>query len=519
MFHHNAHLFGRSGINRLMFTTAIVLLLAFVAVSINAQDDGESVLRVGMLEPIQLDPAIGTNDPEILLNRSIYDYLIETLPDNTVGPNLATNWEISDDGLSYTFTLRDDVTFHDGSQLTAADVAYTYNRLKELESPALGLLGEFEVEAADDYTVLFTLAQPNADFIFGVASRHAAILKDGAENVNVIEGENFANFNGTGPFIVEQYSPGELAVLRANDNYWADGQPGVDRLEFIFIDDTLTQVNALRDGAVDFIFKIAVDQIEQIEAQDNLYVLEASTNQHPLIRLRADAGHIGEDPRIREAFKLATDRDELLEVVQLNAGVIGNNDPIGPAYGAFYDSSIQQPDYDPERACELIQEATGQERLSSDFYVVDAFNYEELGTRLQQQWAEGCIDVELLVRAEGIYYGDDEWLTVDLGITGWGDRPVPQGYLNEAYLPDAPFAETHWVDDELVTLIEDAAVTADPDARAEIYSQIQQIFADRGPVIIPWFATLFGAASERVEGLTLHPFAGQTDLRTVTVSE
>lgn len=517
MFLNSAYLFGRSGIGRLMFTSLIVLILSTLAIGVHAQDGG--VLRVGMVSPENLDPATGTNDPEVLFNRTIYDFLVETRADGTLAPNLATAWTISDDGLVYTFTLAEGVTFHDGSPFTSADVVYTFNRLVELESQATNLMGTFEISAPDDFTVVFTLPAINADFLYGIATQGAYIIKDGTTEPNVLaDGDNpYANFNGTGPFVLTGYSAGENATFAANENYWKDGEPKLSGLEFLFINDTLTQIDALRSGVVDFIFKIDADQVPTLESEDGLTVLSIPTNQHPVIRIRSDAEGLGADPRIRQAFKLATNREELLETVQEGLGVVGNNDPIGPKYGDFYPGKLEQV-YDPEMACTLIQEATGQERISSDFYVVDAFNYESLGVALQQQWEQGCIDVNILVREEGLYYADTEWLQVDLGITGWGDRAIPQPYLTSAYMTGGPFNETHFSDAALDNLIAQAAATTNTAERAAVYAEIANIFADRGPIIIPWFSSIIGAVQNNVEGLRMHPFPGLTDFRNVTVN-
>lgn len=483
--------------------------MAFSGV-INAQGGG--VLRVGMNAPINLDPATGSNDPEILFNRTMYDYLIEVGADGSLMPNLATAWEISEDGLTYRLPLVEGVMFHDGSPFTSADVVFTFNRLKALGSPAVSLLGDFEISADGDFAVVFTLTAPNADFIFGVASRHALILKDG----DTTPGDLTDGVNGTGPFILTEYSASERAMFVRNDNYWLEGQPLLDGVEFIFIDDALTQIDALRNGVVDFIFKVDVDQVFTLERNANVRVLNVPTNQHPVIRIRSDAGALGEDVRIRQAFKLATNRFELLETVQEGLGIVGNNDPIGPKYADFF-FPIQQA-YNPEAACALILEATGQERLSTDFYVVDAFNYESLAVALQQQWAEGCIDVNILMRAENIYYADTEWLQVDLGITGWGDRPVPQGYLVEAYITDGIYNESHFSDAEMDALVVEAASASNLADRAQLYAQISLIFAERGSVIIPWFASVVGATYTTVEGLQMHPFPGLTDFRKVRLN-
>jgi peptide/nickel transport system substrate-binding protein len=215
--------------NRLIQVAVLTLLMLTLLgglFSVHAQGGG--TLRIGLPTPQTLDPAQGSNDSEVLFNRSIYDYLVETLPDKTIVPNLATGWDVTDDGLTYTFSLQSGVTFHDGSAFSSADVVYTFNRLKSLESPALNLLGEFEISAPDESSVVFTLTAANADFLYGVANRFALIVKDGTESPNTIgEGDNpYASFNGTGPFVLTSYDAANgRAILSKNANYWKSGQP------------------------------------------------------------------------------------------------------------------------------------------------------------------------------------------------------------------------------------------------------------------------------------------------------
>lgn len=497
----------------------LVAVLLVPMATTDAQDDG-GTLRVGMVAPVQLDPALGTNDPEILFNRQIYDYLIDISPDGELIPQLATDWDISDDGLTYTMTLAKGVEFHDGTPFTSADVVFSFNRLRELESSAMNLLGEFEIEAPDENTVVFTLPEPNADFLYGVGSRWAFILKDGTEEVNVLT-EDLSNFVGTGPFVLQSYSDGEGAEFTANEKYWAEGEPMLDSLNFVFIDDQQAQIDAVRSGSVDFIFKVPADRIEELRGAEDVEVVTRPTNQHPVVRLRVDEGHLGEDQRVVNAFKLATDR-ELLALDLFGEGVatVGNNDPIGPVFGQFYEPIPDE--YDPEAACALLEEAGYTDGLGADepipFFVVDAFNYSDMAVLLQDQWSQGCINVDIQVRPENVYYGDNEWLEVDLGVTGWGSRPTPQQYFVEAYVTGASFNETRFSDDEVDALVEEASVTADVEARAEIYQEIAQIFADRGPIIVPFFAPTVGVIQSEVENLALHSFPGRTDLRDVTLS-
>lgn len=500
-----------------------VLLTLMLAVSVSAQDSG--VLRVGMNAPVVLDPALHTNDPETALNRAIYDYLVEVSPESTIVPNLATDWSISDDGLTYTFNLAEGVTFHDGSPFTSADVVFTFNRLKEVSSPALNLLGSFDISAPDAATVVFTLSAVNADFLYGVAARQALIVKDGQAAPNtILEGDApFANFNGTGAFVLTSYDPGARAVFTANPNYWQAGQPAISGMEHIYIDDPVAQVDALLSGELDFIFKIPSNQVSRFDGAEGVNLLQIATSQHPVIRLRADAGSLGEDVRVRQALKFATDRDFLNELLLEGRGVVGNNDPIAPVFSFFYDGTTENQPYDPARACELLTEA-GMNPLETTLYAPNAFEYPDLAAALQQMWGEtGCINVDIQIREEGYYYdmsNPDNYFDVQLGITGWGARPTPQILLSEAYVEAGiatGYNETRFTDPEVEALVAQASQTTDEDARREIYAQITAIFRDRGPIIIPYFAPLFGGTSDRVQNLVMAPYPGLTDFRAVTL--
>ena len=139
--------------------------------------------------------------------------------------------------------------------------------------------------------------------------------------------------------------PGESATFVANENYWWDGQPSISTLTYVYIDDTQAQIDAVKSGTVDFIFKVPFDRVDELEA-DGLNVIVKATNQHPVIRLRSDEGFLGADPNVRQAFKLATDRELLNLDLFDGLATVGNNDPIGPLYGSFFDADISQ-EYDP----------------------------------------------------------------------------------------------------------------------------------------------------------------------------
>ena len=506
------------------FITLIILFAMLMSSAFVALADGHTTVVFGLESPQSLDPATNSNDPEILFQRTIYDFLLEVGVDemgSTVFiPNLATEWEVSEDGLSYVFQLREGVQFHDGSSFTAADVVYTFERLVELGSPANALLGEFSVAADGENRVMFTLAGPNADFLFGISSRWSLIIRDGNLTPGtVVEGSDnpYQNFNGTGAFLLTEYIPEVSATFAANENYWHEGTPGVESLVFQYINDATTRVNALANGEIDAIFKLSITQLRELESNEAVKTYVVPTNQHPVIRLRSDEGFAGENPLVRQAFKLATDRELLNDDLMNGAGTVGNNDPIGPVYGSFYNPLDVSYEYDPGRSCELLAEAGYTDGYSGILYVVDAFNYSDLGVALQEQWTQACINIEVLMRPQNIYYGDNEWMEVELGITGWGSNPVAQQYLVQAYVSDGVWNESRWSNAAVDALVAEASVTSNFEARANIYAQISEQFAADAPIIIPWFAPMIGATSARIEGFKLAAFAGLTDLRSLSI--
>ncbi|MCJ7717785.1 MAG: ABC transporter substrate-binding protein, partial [Anaerolineales bacterium] len=179
------------------------------------KDETHPIFRVAFQPIVQTDPALISSDSEVFVANAVYDYLIDVDSKSKPVPRLALDWSVSDDGLLYTFNLADYVTFHDGTPFSAADVVWTYDRLR---NPDLGfatssLYGNIiSIDAVDDHTVAFTLENPNPFFLYDLSDNHALIIKNGTEDAS--------DFNGTGPFVVTNYSPEDRIILEANPDYF-----------------------------------------------------------------------------------------------------------------------------------------------------------------------------------------------------------------------------------------------------------------------------------------------------------
>jgi peptide/nickel transport system substrate-binding protein len=476
----------------------------------DAADQG--VLRVAMQPIVQTDPAYISSDSEVLVANHVYDYLVDIDPGQQIIPRLAVDWRSSDDGLVYTLNLAQGVTWHDGTPFSAEDVVWTYNRLRdpELGLPTADLYSNItDVQATGELEVTFTLAETNPFFLFDLSDNHALIVKNGTDDAT--------GFNGTGPFMVTNYSPEDRISLAANPDYFIVGQPRLASLEIIFFGDETAAVDALRGGQVDLVMRMSTSLFESLQSQAGITTHEVATNGFDLIRLRADR-EPGSDPRVIQALRLATDRAAILQLVQQGHGALGNDSPIGPLYEAYHAADVQPPARDVEAARTLLAEAGYGDGLNLTLHTPDTGGRPDLAAVLQAQWAEAGVNVEIRVEPESVYYGDDGWLEVDLGITGWGSRPYPQFYLDTMLICDAVWNESHFCDAEFDALAATAGTTLNEAERADAYRQLQQLLVDRGPVIIPYYFAQFAAISDQFSGFELKAFAGRTDFRNVSLT-
>ncbi len=473
-------------------------------------------LRVAMQPIVNTDPLNISSDSEVLVANHVYDYLVDIDPQSNIIPRLATEWESGEGGLTYTFTLAEGVTWHDGSDFSAADVVWTFDRLRNTEgAPTADLYSNIEnIEATGDLEVTFTLSEPNSFFLYDLSDNHALILKEGSE-------EPVTDFNGTGPFKVAQYSPEDRIELVANEDYFIDGQPKLGGVDIIFFNDDVASVDALIGGQIDLALRMPTSLFVNLQQESGINTVSIPTNGFDLVRLRSDR-EPGSDPNVIQALKLATDRDAIFNVVQQGFGAIGNDTPIGPLYEAYYDPYVTPSARDIEAARELLAESGYDDSnpLTLTLHTPDTGGRPDLAAVLAEQWSEAGVLIDISVEPESVYYGVDDsgnerWLDVDLGITGWGSRPYPQFYLETMLVTDAKWNESHFSDEEFDQLVELARTTVDDSERVRAYRQIQELLVERGPVIVPYFFAQFGAISDQFDNFELKAFAGRTDFREV----
>ncbi len=473
-----------------------------------AASDG-GALRIAWLTPAQLDPRSVSGMSEIAMLNALYDYLFETDASSSLVPALASSWERKADGARYTLRLVENASFHDGSPLTARDVVWSIQLQLDAGGTIADVLAGIEtIVAAGDHTVVIDLKAPDPDFLYRLTEYKVVMLKAGAENLGV-------EFNGTGPFIMDELIPADRAIMKANPNYWR-GAPSIETLEFLFFDDQQAAIAAVQGGIADGILRLDNFSFLNFTGDVSFNTIDIPTNAHHMTRIRADRPP-GDDIRVRRAFKLATDRASVWDRVQLGFGAVGKDSPIGPSFAQYFLADAEPPPRDPEAAAALLSEAGYPDGLDMTLHVPNSGSMPDFAQAMAAQWYDAGIRVEIELEEENEYWVQ-KWLDVDLGVTWWGDRVVPQIYLDLAYRSDATWNESHWRDQRLDELIDFARSALDQDARVAAYKDIQRLFLEEGPIIVPYFYASFMVMASHVSGVELHPFSGRTHFYKATVS-
>ncbi|NLA92779.1 MAG: hypothetical protein GX842_05005, partial [Spirochaetales bacterium] len=350
----------------------IFLLILFLSVTLLFAGGGkeagkaEKVIRVAEQVPGLITPGVWDGQA-FSMNSSIYEFLVEMNSETSrLEPLLATDWE-SDDGSTWTFHLRQDVLFHDGSPFTSADVKFTIERT---QNPSLGHLKkqDFEVvesiETPDPYTVVIHLSEPRPTFIYQLTDYNLAILSSNYDYDRYGETKPM----GTGPFILKQLIPKEAAQLVKNTNYWDPAYPIVDGINIYFVPDIEASISMLESGRVDIVpFVSQVIGKRLMETSSEIDIISPYQEMR-FISMRVDEEPFN-DNRVRLALKYAMDPYVIARSVaqmELGDGVYYNETPIMNALPEYKEKPLRNRDI--AKAKELLTEAGYPNGFEVDLY-------------------------------------------------------------------------------------------------------------------------------------------------------
>jgi len=508
-------------LKRAMFVIALVVL-AVGAFGVSAQD--ETVLVIGHAEATDsLDPANGFTQTTGIINRATYSTLV-TFPDQDASdilPMLADSWEISEDGLTYTFMLNEEAVFWNGDDIDSDDVVFSIERLQNLEgNPSFLADNIASVVAIDENTVEFTLVDARPSFLgelsnYAFSVAHADLIRDngGTADAATDTAEDFLNSvsAGSGPYILEAWEPQVETVLVRNPNYWGAEQPYFDRVIITNIPESSTQKIALESGDIDLALDMTADQMVDFESNPdiNVYTQTSVYTHFILMNQDPEVGGPFSDPTVQLAVRYALDYEGYK--ILWGGTTPGTNLTVG-LYGSFSEDQAFTRDLD--RAMELLAEAGYPDGLDVTLQYPDfswqGVNMNTNAQKIQSDLAEAGINVtlepgELQVSLEQYRNGDQGF-----AYWFWGpDILDPLDFLS--FLPGGKVAEerTNWFFDDAPADIQELITAAnnesDAEARLDIFTQLQEFQQQNGPYApfnVPDLQTAYRAD---IEGYVFHP--------------
>lgn len=429
-----------------------------------------------------LDPMALPSSAEIAFCQNIFDYLVVADENGNVSGSIATDWT-TDDGTSYTFTLRDDVYFSNGDKLDADDVALSVERFRDESWMQFASFSIDNVEVVDENTVTINLKYAYAKFLNML--RYCAIID--ADYYNSTDYEVFArNPIGSGPYKLTSWTAGQNVTLEANENYWGEA-PAISNITVNFVSDTNTALVALETGEADLAYGPALSVLTYQQAVDDGNLGTDTTTGNSFYYVNFNSQRLSKE--IRQALSYATDREALNTVITEGTGTLGYFS-IKEGWEGYTDD-ITKYDYNPELAKQMLQEA-GADNLDLTFYYASSADNKKLGETLQSQWAQVGVNLTLEEVENGTWWANFTDGNYDVSRGGY---PVEVNNTDTCYYDmfhseAGTFNVSQVNNPEIDSLLEQARTELDSSVRDGIYQQINQILSEEAYYIpLYWMPT------------------------------
>lgn len=439
----------------------------------------------------KIDPNINSGSViDLLRTEQIYDNLTKYDSESKLTYQLAESMESNEAGDVWTIHLRPGVTFHDGSTLGAEDVIATIKRIIAPDSAAngkslLSFINADGLKEIDDLTVEVDLDEPYGPFPDIWTNKYLRIASSDFDGT----GEP----NGTGPFVYKSFTPGTSSTFTKNDAYWGE-KAHVDTLDILDFADNSAALNALKGGQVDITYSVPLTEAKAVDDLPGISILNSETGMYLPIVMRTDVAPF-DDPRVREAFKLIVDRQEMVDVALNGYGAVAN-DYVG-RYSSCGDPDLPQREQDIEKAKELLAEA-GQSNLEVEIAVTNGTaGMVEAAQVFSEEAKEAGITINVNNMDASVYL--DNYLNWPLTVDFYTDTYLQ--LASRTLTPGASSNVTHWDNAEFLSLLSQAFETPDADARCAIENQMKAVeYDDSGNIVWGW-ANVVNAYADTVHGL------------------
>lgn len=458
------------------------------------------VLRVGVQgDPVALDPHSTSLTATNHITEHIYGRLVTIDPALTPKPDLAESWEISPDGLIYTFKLRKGVKFHNGQPLVAADVKYSYERVldpKTKSTSTAGLSAISTIETPDDGTVKITLKKPNASFLVGLWSPNYAIVKKEDVDKN---GDLTKTANGTGPFKFKEYVPNTRVVVERFADYWDTGKPYLDGIEFIPVPDDTARSTAIRTGTVDFVEYAPAKDIPQLKADKNLTITgDQNTNIRYLGFNLTQKDKPWANPKVRQAISMAMDRQAIVDAAFYGLA-IPTLTIFPPGYWATLETKV--PPQDIAGAKKMLADAGFGSGFKATIKTWSSYPFlSNAALAVQDQLKQIGITTEVLPEDNGTFIADNNAKNYEMLVSGTSGYTDPDGIMRGNFFTGLASNNSGYSDPEYDKLVDDAVAVTNQEERKKVYAQLQQKLLADNPWVMLYVGSQYEAMKATVKG-------------------
>ena len=439
----------------------------------------------------QMDPIVFTSGIDYTRGIATYNGLIQFGDNMTLHPELAEEWSPNSNATEFTFKIRKGVEFHDGSPLTADDVVWSMNRHLGEDSPSVAkaLFGAVkEWQKVDSHTVKAVLTSPDSDLPAKLGEKQAKVVKK--------DTVDFRQGNGTGPFLLESFEPGVRSTHSRNPNYWRDGA-NFDALELTGITDPQARVSALIAGDVDLINQVDTKGIRLIEQTDGVHVNSTPSGLYGGICCLKNTEPGSSDDFVK-GMQYIQDRERIVRSILKGHGVVGNDHPISPAYGADHCHELPQRQYDPDKA-KFHLDKSGY--TSAELFVAPVVGgLEEACLLMQANLKKIGFDLRIKKVPTDGYWGA-VWMKEPLNVVSWNQRPTANAMLSIQFAPGAAWNDTFWNNDRFGELLKLQLAETDAAKRHEMLCEMQGLVHDGSGMVIPYHVNILDGVNDKIHGI------------------
>lgn len=507
-------------IQRHMRTAAVAALVTTAAAAMvpdTARAAEDDTIVVGLVaEPVTFDPTqIGDLNTSRVVRR-IYEGLTGFVYGTyEIKPQLAQSWDISADGLQYTFKLRPGVVFHDGTPFNAEAVKYSYQRQTDPAHPAHGTLtyryannylgNVAAIDVIDDLTVRFTLKEPQAPFLQYLTNLTLAIISPTALATHVDDVAQ--NPAGTGPYKLTEWEPGVKAVLSANADYY-DGTPQIETLIYVPVIEAQARLSAISTGEIDLTYDIPVESLASLRENPDVAVKTGLSAHVWYVVLNTRLSEPPFDNKlVRQAMNHAIDKEAIVTEILQGTGEVSHS-PLSPIYGAYHNPDVRQYPYDPDRARALLAEAGHPDGFSNcEFLVPESGSGMqspvEMGTFIQAYLMQVGINCTIKTMEWGAYlteYRNSPQMAQMSWNSTMGDPDYVMYLLFHSSAHPPAWNAGWYANDRVDELLSQARIETDEEIRRQLYIEAQAlvvedapwIFVDHGQQIVAHRSDLVG---------------------------